>query len=75
MRPRGFTWVRAVGLRGWAGVATAGYTPQMAAAARKLFRHLVDRPDHEIDLARAALALAADEYPGLEANRYVDRLD
>ncbi len=56
-------------------MATAGYTPQMAAAARKLFRHLVDRPDHEIDLARAALALAADEYPGLEANRYVDRLD
>ncbi|MHB1845710.1 MAG: SirB1 family protein [Deltaproteobacteria bacterium] len=47
----------------------------MAHAARRLFRQLVERPDSDIDLARAALALAADEYPGLDFESYLDRLD
>jgi len=47
----------------------------MENAARRLFRELVDRPDDEIDLGRAALAVAAEEYPGLRMRGYLDRLD
>jgi len=47
----------------------------MENAARRLFRELVDRPDDEIDLARAALAIAAEEYPGLRMRGYLERLD
>ncbi len=42
---------------------------------RPSFRDLVDRPDGEIDLARAALAIAAEEYPGLTVPGYLTRLD
>jgi regulator of sirC expression with transglutaminase-like and TPR domain len=35
----------------------------------------VERPDREISLARAALALARLEYPGLEPGPYLARLD
>ncbi len=44
-------------------------------SASRLFRDLVERPDAEIDLAQAALAVAADEYPGLDADGYQRRLD
>ena len=47
----------------------------MENAARRLFRELVDRPDDEIDLAKAALSIAAEEYPGLKMRGYLDRLD
>jgi regulator of sirC expression with transglutaminase-like and TPR domain len=46
-------------------------------AARQLsrFSSEVSRPDGEIDLARAALVMAADEYPDLGVKAYLDRLE
>jgi regulator of sirC expression with transglutaminase-like and TPR domain len=41
----------------------------------RLFQDLVDKPDGDIDLARAALAIAAEEYAGLETGPYLARLD
>jgi regulator of sirC expression with transglutaminase-like and TPR domain len=40
-----------------------------------LFRHLVTRPDAELDLAQAALLLAEQEYPGLDIPRFLAQLD
>jgi len=40
-----------------------------------LFSHLVRRPDAEIDLGAAALAIAATEYPELDIGHYLARLD
>jgi len=40
-----------------------------------LFAHLCARPEAELDLAEAALLIAAPEYPGLDVARYVARLD
>jgi regulator of sirC expression with transglutaminase-like and TPR domain len=39
------------------------------------FAELTGRPDDRIDLARAALAIARWEYPALDADAYLDRLD
>lgn len=39
------------------------------------FAELTGRPDDRIDLARAALAIARVEYPGLDAEAYLDRLN
>ena len=39
------------------------------------FSELTGRPDGRIDLARAALAIARWEYPGLDVDAYLDRLD
>lgn len=39
------------------------------------FRRAVEGPDERIDLGRAALAVAADEYPGLRPEVYLARLD
>lgn len=36
---------------------------------------LLERPDDEINLAEAALVVAADEYPELDIPAYLDRLD
>lgn len=47
----------------------------MAEDRYKIFRRAVDCPDAEIDLGRAALAVAADEYPELRAETYLTRLD
>lgn len=41
----------------------------------ELFKKLVDRPEDEIDLARTALVIAADEYPELDVEAYIARLD
>jgi regulator of sirC expression with transglutaminase-like and TPR domain len=38
------------------------------------FRALVDRPEEAINLAEAALAIAQQEYPGLEPRRYLEML-
>ena len=38
------------------------------------FRHEVSRPDPDIDLARAALAIARSEYPDLDPGAYLGRL-
>ena len=40
-----------------------------------LFSHLVRRPDAQIDLGAAALAIAAGEYPDLDIGHYLARLD
>jgi len=43
--------------------------------ARRLFRLLIEQPDADIDLGRAALAIAAEEYPGLDSQGYMRRVD
>lgn len=40
-----------------------------------LFDKTMDAPDHNIDLARASLLIAATEYPGLSLERELSRLD
>jgi regulator of sirC expression with transglutaminase-like and TPR domain len=40
-----------------------------------LFRHLVEKPDADLDLERAALLIAEAEYPDLDVASYVARLD
>lgn len=47
----------------------------MDSTARRLFRFLIEQPDEEIDLARAALAVAAEEYQGLDTGHYQRRID
>lgn len=39
------------------------------------FRQAVDRPEDRIDLGRAALAMACAEYPNLEIEKYLARLE
>ena len=39
------------------------------------FAELTERPDGRIDLARAALAIARWEYPALDVDAYLERLD
>jgi regulator of sirC expression with transglutaminase-like and TPR domain len=39
------------------------------------FSSLVSGPDASVDLAEASLLIAAGEYPGLDAARYVEKLD
>jgi regulator of sirC expression with transglutaminase-like and TPR domain len=46
-----------------------------APSPRSRFTALVDRPDTEVDLARAALLIAAEEYPQLVPEPYLQRLD
>ncbi len=43
-------------------------------AARARFAHLAGLADERIDLAEAALWIAAEEYPGLDVQHYVSRL-
>jgi regulator of sirC expression with transglutaminase-like and TPR domain len=40
-----------------------------------LFRHVVSRPDRAVDVARASLLIAAEEYPTLDVGRYLERLE
>lgn len=44
-------------------------------SVRNRFRTEVERPDEEIDLARAALLIAQEEYPQLSPDLYLARLD
>jgi regulator of sirC expression with transglutaminase-like and TPR domain len=46
-----------------------------ARADLTLFAHIVSKPEEEIDLAQAALLIAAPEYPSLDIARYMGRLD
>ncbi len=41
----------------------------------KIFREAVELPDDEIDLGRAALAIAQEEYPTIDIQTYLERLD
>jgi regulator of sirC expression with transglutaminase-like and TPR domain len=43
--------------------------------SHNLFAAIVSQPDEQIDLARAALLYAMDEYPSLRVERYLRRLD
>jgi len=43
--------------------------------ARALFAEAVRLPGEQLDLAEAALLIAAEEYPGLDRARYIQRLD
>jgi regulator of sirC expression with transglutaminase-like and TPR domain len=46
-----------------------------AAGQLSRFAAEVTRPDREIDLARAGLVIARDEYPDLDIEAYLDRLE
>jgi regulator of sirC expression with transglutaminase-like and TPR domain len=43
--------------------------------ARDRFGEIVSRDDEQINLAEAALLIAAEEYPRLDVESYIDRLD
>jgi regulator of sirC expression with transglutaminase-like and TPR domain len=47
----------------------------IADQALREFAGLTGGPDDRVDLARAALAIARWEYPGLDADAYLERLD
>ena len=47
----------------------------LAAAARERFVKLARGPEEQIDLAEAALLIAAEEYPGLDVPAYLARID
>ncbi len=47
----------------------------MQFSARQQFLNLIDLPDGAIDLGRAALVIAKEEYPDLEVAAYLSRLD
>ncbi len=43
--------------------------------ARQAFTNLITGDEASIDLARAALLIAAEEYPGLDIDQYLERLE
>jgi regulator of sirC expression with transglutaminase-like and TPR domain len=43
--------------------------------ARARFEEIISLEDHEIDLAEAVLLIAAEEYPHLDINAYIEKLD
>lgn len=43
--------------------------------ARKYFYHEINRPEQQIDLAKAALYIAQEEYPDIEVEEYLNALD
>ena len=47
----------------------------LSAAARERFIRLARGPEEQIDLAEAALLIAAEEYPGLDVPAYLARID
>jgi len=46
-----------------------------AISARQLFAEEVRQPERDLDLARAALLVAKEQYPGLAVGQYLARLD
>jgi regulator of sirC expression with transglutaminase-like and TPR domain len=48
---------------------------QQPASPRRRFAEIVARPDERINLAEAALLIAAEEYPRLDVAIYLDKLD
>ena len=42
---------------------------------RRRFAEVVSRDDERVDLAEAALLIAAEEYPRIETSLYLDKLD
>ncbi len=49
--------------------------PDAAETPRSRLEDLLARPDHDVDLAEAALLVAAEEYEGLDVRAYLARLD
>jgi len=47
----------------------------MADDRYRIFREVVELPDDKIDLGRAALAIAQEEYPSLRVETYLTRMD
>ena len=47
----------------------------MTESHRRQLIDMVARPEDEVDLARASLLVACDEYPQLEVDLYLQRLD
>lgn len=43
--------------------------------ARRQFAEIVAGPDESVDLAQAALLIACEEYPGLDVDRYLRRME
>ena len=43
--------------------------------ARQHFYHEINQPDQQIDLAKAALYIALEEYPEIEIDAYMNALD
>ena len=46
-----------------------------AVSARQLFAQEARQPERDLDLARAALLIAKEQYPGLAVDQYLARLD
>src|SRR5438128_7842300 len=46
-----------------------------AISARQLFDREARQPERDLDLARAALLVAKEQYPGLAVEQYLARLD
>jgi regulator of sirC expression with transglutaminase-like and TPR domain len=49
--------------------------PRSSINSRQLFTEMMQGPENHIDLARAALLIASEEYPGLDILRYVAKLE
>ena len=47
----------------------------LAIPARQLFAQEARQPERDLDLARAALLVAKEQYPGLAVGQYLARLD
>ncbi len=47
----------------------------MSILDKQYFMRLINQPDEQIDLFRAALCIAADSYPGLDDERYLLQMD
>jgi len=47
----------------------------MRTVAAVLFKEMVSRPDHHLDLAFAALLIALDEYPALDIPKYLREIE
>ena len=45
------------------------------ALARNRFREITGRPESELDLTEAALVIALEEYPSLDVDRYLGRIE
>ena len=50
-------------------------SPELRDQNRRLLREMLQQPEEQISLARAALVIAASEYPGLDPAKYMQRLD
>ena len=50
-------------------------TEEPPSTPQGLLKEMVGKPEEDIDLARAALYISAEEYPGLDVDHYLKVLD